>query len=54
MKGKTRRNFELGVLTDEDAIMDRVTELYENIWSGRQCPRCGRREQCVVPLESPY
>jgi phosphatidylserine/phosphatidylglycerophosphate/cardiolipin synthase-like enzyme len=54
MKGKTRRNFELGVLTDEDEIMDRVTELFENIWSGRQCTRCGRREQCAVPLESPY
>ncbi len=54
MKGKGRRNFELGVITDEDDIMDRVADLYENIWSGGKCIRCGRRDQCVVPLESPY
>ena len=54
MKGKTRRNFELGVITDEDEIMDRVADLYEEIWSGRRCIRCGRKDQCVVPLESPF
>jgi phosphatidylserine/phosphatidylglycerophosphate/cardiolipin synthase-like enzyme len=54
MKGKTRRNFEVGILTKDDAFMDRVASLYEDIWSGRLCPRCGRKEQCVVPLESPF
>lgn len=54
MKGKSRRNFEVGVMTDDDRIMDRVAGLYEDIWSGRLCARCGRKQQCVVPLESPF
>jgi phosphatidylserine/phosphatidylglycerophosphate/cardiolipin synthase-like enzyme len=54
MKGKTRRNFEVGVMTEDDRIMDRVAGLYEDIWNGRLCPRCGRKQQCVVPLESPF
>ena len=54
MKGKTRRNFEAGILTDEDEIMDRVADMYESIWEGKLCPRCGRKELCAVPLESPF
>lgn len=54
MKGKTRRNFEAGILTDEDEIMDRIADVYESIWDGKLCPKCGRKEQCIVPLESPF
>ncbi len=54
MKGRTRRNFEVGILTDEDNIMDSVAELYNKIWTGGNCAGCGRKKQCIVPLESPF
>ncbi|HOC91816.1 MAG TPA: phospholipase D family protein [bacterium] len=54
MKGQTRRNFEMGILTDEDGIMDTVADKYDRIWTGEMCRKCGRKRQCPVPLESPF
>jgi phosphatidylserine/phosphatidylglycerophosphate/cardiolipin synthase-like enzyme len=52
-KGGTRRNFELGILTRETALIERVARLYHQIWEGLLCPDCGRRNVCYVPLEEP-
>ena len=54
MQGKTRRNFELGMVMDDDSYMDRVASLYDEIWTGAHCKKCGRKKNCVIPLESPY
>jgi len=52
-KGSKRRNFELGILTQNAALIDRVAQLYHRIWEGLLCPECGRRNVCYVPLEEP-
>jgi len=52
-KGETRRNFELGVLTRDAAMLDRVAALFHRIWEGLLCPDCGRKNVCYVPLEEP-
>ena len=52
-KGETRRNFELGILTRDAAMLDRVAQLYHRIWEGLMCPDCGRKNVCYVPLEEP-
>jgi phosphatidylserine/phosphatidylglycerophosphate/cardiolipin synthase-like enzyme len=49
-KGEHRRNFELGVLTDDESMLDAVQELYEHIWRGQPCATCRLRDRCEAPL----
>lgn len=52
-KGENRRNFEIGILTDDDSIMNRISTLFSGIWDGKMCGQCGRKKVCYVPLEGP-
>lgn len=52
-KSPRRRNFEAGFLTDDEAAMDAVADMLDEIWSGRRCEDCDRKEHCPVPLEEP-
>jgi len=49
-KGTGRRNFELGIVTDDSALLDSVQATYEKIWSGGECEGCRLREECPGPL----
>ena len=49
-KGAGRRNFELGIVTDDAALLDQVQALYERIWSGGECEGCKLRSECPGPL----
>jgi phosphatidylserine/phosphatidylglycerophosphate/cardiolipin synthase-like enzyme len=53
-KSARRRNFEVGLVTDDPALVDMVADLFEAIWSGTMCRRCGRRPFCPAPLETPW
>jgi len=53
-KSAERRNFEVGLVTDDAALVDTVADLFEAIWSGALCDACDRRPYCPVPLESPW
>ncbi|HHS50146.1 MAG TPA: phospholipase [candidate division Zixibacteria bacterium] len=50
-KSSTRRNFEVGVLTDERDFIDKASSLFEMIWCGDMCFDCARKDFCPVPLE---
>ena len=50
-KGEHRRNFELGVVTEDERWVDAVQELYEHIWRGRPCSKCRLRSECEAPLD---
>lgn len=51
-KGENRRNFELGVVTDDCDVIDHVQSLYEHIWRGSACRRCRLRESgCEAPID---
>jgi phosphatidylserine/phosphatidylglycerophosphate/cardiolipin synthase-like enzyme len=50
-KGSGRRNFELGVVTDDGPLLDQVQALYERIWSGGECATCRLRAECPGPLD---
>lgn len=54
MKSRNKRNFETGIITDEDFIMDEMAEYFNAIWTGARCDSCGRKKECVVPLESAF
>jgi phosphatidylserine/phosphatidylglycerophosphate/cardiolipin synthase-like enzyme len=44
------RNFELGVVTEDFDTIDRVTALFESVWSGAECGRCRLRSVCPDPI----
>ena len=53
-KGEGRRNFELGLVTRDDDVLDHVQALYQHIWSGAGCRGCKLRESgCEAPLDLP-
>lgn len=50
-KGEGRRNFEAGILTDDDVLLDEMQEAFDRIWSGRECKGCRVRDVCPAPLD---
>lgn len=50
-KGAGRRNFELGFITGDDGLLDRVQEIYDRIWRGAECGACKLRDVCPAPLD---
>ena len=52
-KADRRRNFEVGVLSRDPGLRDRVLALFSSVWDGRFCESCGRKRSCPVPLEEP-
>jgi phosphatidylserine/phosphatidylglycerophosphate/cardiolipin synthase-like enzyme len=50
-KGDGRRNFEMGIVTDDDVMMDAAQERFESIWSGAECKGCRMRDVCPEPLD---
>ncbi len=47
------RNFELGLVTEDFDTVDRVTALFESVWSGAECGRCRLRSVCPDPIGPP-
>jgi phosphatidylserine/phosphatidylglycerophosphate/cardiolipin synthase-like enzyme len=52
-KADGRRNFELGVWTESATLIDAVLEHFNDLWEGRDCNSCKRKDVCPVPLEEP-
>jgi phosphatidylserine/phosphatidylglycerophosphate/cardiolipin synthase-like enzyme len=50
-KGSGRRNFELGIVTDDAQLLDQVQALYDRVWSGKECAACRFRDDCPAPLD---
>jgi phosphatidylserine/phosphatidylglycerophosphate/cardiolipin synthase-like enzyme len=47
-----RRNFELGVVTDDEYLLDQAQAEFAAIWSGRHCARCKLRRLCPKPIDT--
>lgn len=52
-KGEERRNFEAGILTSDDVLLDRMQGELDAIWTGRRCKGCKLRAECPRPLDLP-
>jgi len=50
-KAEGRRNFELGIVTDDDVLLDSTQARFDRIWSGRDCGNCRLRSECPAPLD---
>lgn len=52
-KSAGRRNFELGIWTEDSRLIEPVMDEFDALWEGRECVGCQRRDVCPVPLEEP-
>mgnify|MGYP001356999135 CR=1 FL=1 len=51
-RGEGKRNFEMGILTEDDAVIDAVQASFDRVWSGAECARCRLRDRCEMPLDA--
>ena len=50
VKAEGRRNFELGIVSSDEQLLDHVQALYETVWTGGPCADCRLRDTCEAPL----
>jgi phosphatidylserine/phosphatidylglycerophosphate/cardiolipin synthase-like enzyme len=50
-RGADKRNFELGVVTDDAAILDEAQSMIDRVWRGAECAKCRLRSECPAPLD---
>jgi phosphatidylserine/phosphatidylglycerophosphate/cardiolipin synthase-like enzyme len=51
-KGDGRRNFEAGILTDDEWMLDEAQARFDTIWRGAECGRCRMRGECPKPIDT--
>ncbi len=49
-KHANRRNFELGLVTEDFDTIDRVSALFDAVWSGAECKACRLHDLCPDPI----
>jgi phosphatidylserine/phosphatidylglycerophosphate/cardiolipin synthase-like enzyme len=49
MKGDDKRNFELGFVTEDFELLDRVQAMFDALWRGQPCTTCKLRDVCPDP-----
>ena len=50
MKAETTRNFEAGILTDDPEIVEQAMNQFDEVWIGKHCKSCKRRDFCPDPI----
>jgi phosphatidylserine/phosphatidylglycerophosphate/cardiolipin synthase-like enzyme len=50
-KGDGRRNFEMGVMTDDEVLLDQSQARFDRVWSGKECGGCKLRRECPAPID---
>jgi phosphatidylserine/phosphatidylglycerophosphate/cardiolipin synthase-like enzyme len=50
MKAETTRNFEAGILTDDPKIVEQAMNQFDEVWIGKHCKSCKRRDFCPDPI----
>lgn len=53
MKAETTRNFEAGILTDDPEIVEQAMNQFDEVWIGKHCKTCKRRDFCPDPIINP-
>lgn len=50
MKSDDKRNFEAGILTDDPDITEQAMNQFDEIWMGKYCKSCKRKDFCPDPM----
>ena len=53
-RGEGKRNFELGIATEDDVLIDAAQLRFDRIWTGRECGSCKLRNECPGPLDAKH
>ncbi len=51
MKNDDKRNFEAGILTDDAEIVEQAMNQFDEVWIGKHCKTCKRRDFCLDPIK---
>ncbi len=51
MKSPNHRNFELGIWTDQEDIVENSMEQIDLLWRGSRCKSCKRKRFCPQPIK---
>lgn len=52
MKGEGARNFETGILTDDPEIVEQAMNQFDELWIGKMCNGCKRKDYCIDPISA--
>ncbi len=50
MKSPNKRNFESGIITSNFEFIDSIMNQFDEVWMGKFCKSCGRRDFCGDPI----
>ena len=50
MKATSTRNFEAGILTDDPHIVGQAMSQFDEVWIGKHCKTCRRKDVCLDPI----
>lgn len=50
MKSSDKRNFEAGILIDEPQIVEQAMQQFDDVWIGKHCKTCKRKDYCPDPI----
>lgn len=50
IKGVNTRNFESGIVTSEPALVAQLMKQFDEVWMGKFCGKCLRRDYCGDPI----
>lgn len=50
MNAETTRNFEAGILTDDPEIVEQAMNQFDDVWIGKHCKTCKRKDYCSDPI----
>lgn len=51
MKSRKNRNFEAGIFIDEPELVEGAMTQFDEVWIGRHCKDCGRKDVCKNRIE---
>ena len=46
-KGPDRRNFETGIITEDQEFIGNIMDQYDDLWMGKHCKKCKRKQYCA-------
>jgi phosphatidylserine/phosphatidylglycerophosphate/cardiolipin synthase-like enzyme len=50
MKSPNKRNFEMGIVTTDPEFIDSIMNQFDDVWMGKFCKNCGRKQYCNDPI----
>ena len=50
MKADGTPNFEAGILTDDPEIVEQAMNQFDEVWMGKHCTTCKRKDFCPDPI----